>query len=429
MVDSVTRSSSTSALFRYYSATTIAGVPVWVQEFANSLAGSNTVTFTPYRQSRWKHLIDIGEECTTRLDGVSYTINDKPFEFLAHDHVVDAAGHFLGISFLGGKGSALVFAANPNNTSSSLSNANTRALSNLASKISDAQHALQGGTVIGELKQTISMIRNPASAIRRGVDSYLKGLKKVVKGTKVGSEKRNDVISNSWLEYTYGWRPLINDVRDGVKALSVIQDGRNPRKRVVATGTDYFGDPDPVKGVNNIGSVQVSYVRSQRSQSTVRYSVSVAVKVPGTFGATSQILGVDFPNFLPTLWELIPYSFLVDYFTNIGGIIQSVMNLSAGVNWAVKNSLVESTCQVDVSSAVFTPSGNPAATRFVDRYSPGLGATVSKRTVTRESFPFNGGALIPPLQFKLPGSDSLKWLNIGALLFTHRQAIHDINVK
>jgi hypothetical protein len=424
MVDSVTRTSSSAQLFSAYTASTSGRTLVWGKQFSNGLSGGNSVTFTPYRHDNWRSFIRHGSEVTTRIDGVEYEINNQQFEFLKFDVIVDAAGLDYGVAHIGAKGDALAYADTPSNNASSLANANSQALGILAQKSYKAQHELQGLTVIGELRETLGMIRHPGQAIYRGVGQYLGGLKKVVKGTVPRSRKRMDLVADSWLEYSFGWKPLINDIKNGMKALAEYQVATKQNRRTVhAKGTDSAGDNNPIERSDRYGPVDIKYRVRQHSQSTVKYTASVMVKTPDQAGGFMQNFGLDWPSFVPTIWELIPYSFLVDYFTNIGDIVQAQSNPTATCNWVVKGTEQRSTCSVDVDKCIITESGNPYASRSTLAWKPATGASVVKRYVTRDSYQ---GSLVPDLQFTIPGM-SLKWLNLGALAVTHRQAIRDVS--
>lgn len=421
MPDSLTRTSTTSHRAVLYSYDSSFGLPV--QEAVVNFFGNNSVTFTPYGHDRWRQTIRSGNEVTSRIDAVSYDITDVEFDYKYVDVVVDAHGVFFGKGYGGVKGSSLVYAVNPGANSTSIANADNQALTELASRIAQAQSTFSGGVALGELRETIGMISHPARSIWGGISQYLASSKKATRGISARNiSKKIDVVSDLWLEYSFGWKPLVSDIKDGAKALSELRNGRLPRKTVGASGSDSSNDSSS-SGVDNVGSSQIHWRRNISSKSQVRYRCLVSVKTPEDSGATSAILGLNFPSFVPTVWELIPYSFLVDYFTNIGGIIQAASNPSAGVNWTVRGSLTATTCKVDVEKVDIAPSGNPAATRSMLSQKPGIGGSVSGQTKVRESYQ---GSLVPGLQFKVPGVSSLRWLNIAALGVTHRATIRDI---
>jgi len=75
--------------------------------------------------------------------------------------------------------------------------------------------SLQGGVVLGELRETLHMLKRPAAALWDKNFGYLSALRKA---------KRRDpkhwlkTAGGLWLEQSFGWQPLINDCKDAYKA-------------------------------------------------------------------------------------------------------------------------------------------------------------------------------------------------------------------
>jgi hypothetical protein len=114
-------------------------------------------------------------------------------------------------------------------------------------------------------------------------------------------------------------------------------------------------------------------------------------------------VGLHPSNWLPTAWELLPYSFVYDYFANIGDIInaatvqQSDMtfgnrlirthNWSEGANWQPARSIAE----------YFTyGSGQHCDVSFGGK--PGRFKSVTKKFERSASI----GSLIPTLEWSIP---------------------------
>lgn len=420
---SLTRTSTTGRQFIVQTAGSLGNGPIiWTDEWGNSLGGNNSVTFDPYKVVGFKRLIREGGCATSNLVGVHYGFsNGGDFEFLWRGGTYFHLENEWVRAYTGVRGSPLVYASMPSNTSSSLSRANNAAMSKFAQRCYQAAHQLQSGVVVGELAKTISMVRNPARGLYGGVGRYLNDVMKQRLGNKYASKPQKvlDIVSNMWLEYSYGWRPLISDVKNGAKALSSVMTYRPPRVRVSASATDSSNDPGSGPRTSNEGAGRVvSYRRHQSSESSVRYSGSIQLKVDGT-GAALQAAGLDLPSFLPTLWELIPYSFLADYFTNIGDIVYSFANPISLLSWCEKGTMIRSTCEVDVTGCTCPPNGQHAFEVVQKKTASG---GISVKQVTRA--PYNG-TLIPSFQFQLPGF-GLKWLNMAALAVTHSSAVRSL---
>ena len=134
----------------------------------------------------------------------------------------------------------------------------------------------------------------------------------------------------------------------------------------------------------------------------------------GGFSGNLRAWGSSTRDFLPTVWELIPYSFVVDYFTNIGNMIDSLSIIESDIGW--KDYTSHQICSRYSNGAQFTglKSLFPHSVGYniEDEQVEAGSQEVTKKIISRGQY---GGSLTPGLQFKLPGAGSLKWLNLAAL--------------
>lgn len=106
-----------------------------------------------------------------------------------------------------------------------------------------------------------------------------------------------------------------------------------------------------------------------------------------------------------TTWELIPWSFLIDYFVNVSDIIQAFCTSTRGVAYVSKSQIM-TRGRKQVGSTVATAGTQYKITENVPRV-----VTSTKRSVVRDGSPLG----IPSVVFSLPGS-SVRYLNIAALI-------------
>ena len=116
-------------------------------------------------------------------------------------------------------------------------------------------------------------------------------------------------IANYWLEYNYAWRPLLDDVYG---AASELQRGFDQKDQIFRS----VGIRDTEQPVS-IGSYFVPHAFGAR--------VVVYYKVSDPNLARLARLGLTNPASIA--WELLPYSFVLDWFTPVGAFIDGVTAL------------------------------------------------------------------------------------------------------
>jgi len=308
------------------------------------------------------------------------------------------------------------------------SGANRQALGKFVTKAQAKLTAFQGGVFLGELAQTLQTIRNPARGLRKLVDDWRFHAHRVRRASgRIGQYlSKKDLVSrttrnlaDAWLEAQFGWRPLLHDIDDGCKALAIINTGQSLHtSRITAKGEvkSRISETIGYSGAHN--AFWKNHVLDE-STTMVVYRGAVRVKPisPGTMDP--QLLGFDPLSWAPTAWELVPYSFLVDYFTNIGEIIQGWSFLRSNIAWVNKTVRNEykrvgfSECSLKMVKD-HPSSGFPNANQF--SFTPAK-YICTKASVSRAEYT---GDITPDFAFEIPGFRSLRWLNIAALIANRR---------
>jgi len=125
-------------------------------------------------------------------------------------------------------------------------------------------------------------------------------------------------VSDSWLALQYGWLPLISDVTSAAELLAQHMSG-HPIRMVVKASAQ--GDRES----GSTGSLYdytatYGYTESIWTQAIAKTGYVVDVTNPDL--ATLAQTGLDNPLLLA--WELLPYSFVVDWFFKIGDYLQAL---------------------------------------------------------------------------------------------------------
>lgn len=156
-----------------------------------------------------------------------------------------------------------------------------------------------------ERQQTVDMVTDYVQDLIRYKKKFLKSVRKAY--------DRNDhkLVANKWLEYRYGWTPLISDIENLVnKPLG------HPSMRISASisrqAFTQFRHP-------NREEIEDYYIRVDRNASCYITPRDVAM-------VTAQQYGIS--NLGLTAWELVPYSFVADWILDIGGYLEHLGALS-----------------------------------------------------------------------------------------------------
>lgn len=206
----------------------------------------------------------------------------------------------------------------------------SRASLNLRKKAKEKITVFTGAVFLGELRETLAAIRNPLRSLIQHTERYLTSAKKLAKAKAAG-----DALRNEYLAFTFGWGPLASDVDSAVQLYERLS-GAQPNEKVYASsGKDLFMYSDEPNGAYIGIPGTASYMR--RNLKAVVRTTSFyrgALLAPQTGGiSTGQSAGLSAADFFPTIWELLPWSFIADYFTNIGDVLQAASVQPTDFTW------------------------------------------------------------------------------------------------
>lgn len=286
---------------------------------------------------------------------------------------------------------------------SALNEAKRRFLSRLV----ETQTEFHGLTFLGELRESINMIKNPTKALRASLGSYLSTAKKLKR--KIKKKKTlQETIGETYLEYAFGWDPLVSDINEAVEALSELQF-LGKYLRADAQYEELVKSESKTIGLHTFGAYDYSLLHTKRAHVTFRGYYSPTFGNP--LALEARHLGFSFREILPTAWELLPWSFLVDYFANIGDIVQGFSYGRSGLKWS--NYTRHYTDNEFCRSRGVRPNPGWSVIRGQPQHYHAL-----KKKVLRETY---NGDFIPDLKFDLPSGK--QWVNITALLAAHNKLV------
>jgi len=374
---------------------------------------TNSVVHGPNR-SDWRRRIANQLNATTTLTGVRYSHDLPPIGYACYKRTVKRTGNW---TFYEYRGMMPFVNQAPSDPSLYLiSSVRDKAVTAWVSRAREAQTALRSLVSLGELGDTTRMVNDRSRRIWTDVFRHLRGLKKRLRGKKNLRDREREVAS-SWLEYSFGWRPLVSDIEDGIKALRRYQSVKPPR--IVVRASDESQELISASQTGNYDAFKFRY-----RVHTARYRVYgfklygvVGLADRGTVPALASEFGVRFDEIVPTIWELIPYSFLVDYFSNVGSVIDAFTFNTSVIRWLAQGEKKESRVISTLDFSILPATSSEIISEVI--LPPQRDFVRSRINVARRTADY--GILVPPLGFKIPGL-SLKWLNIAALARARNEA-------
>lgn len=123
---------------------------------------------------------------------------------------------------------------------------------------------------------------------------------------RLNARKSAKAFANNFLEFHFGWSPLLADIHD---ATTVLQSRITPHR---AEGRAAVELTQPEFLVGN---------RYDQNHYRAQCKLVAEVQVDNPNFALATQLGVTNPAIVA--WELVPFSFVVDWFVNVGDFLQS----------------------------------------------------------------------------------------------------------
>lgn len=183
----------------------------------------------------------------------------------------------------------------------------------MSNVVNDSYSNFDALTNLAEGKESLQLVLAALKAAvhpLRGVKDLIERYKKARARGKSHREA-NDDISGQWMQYRYGIMPLVLSIQDALELMSQKDDEFKTSRS---------------KDVIDLGGINRNILSSEPTYFFDRLVGSTTIRGTGKaqFDSSSLRL-VDQITFNPflTAWELIPMSFVIDWFVNVGDVIFS----------------------------------------------------------------------------------------------------------
>lgn len=134
-------------------------------------------------------------------------------------------------------------------------------------------------------------------------------------------------FASAWNEYRFGWKPILYDLQ-GIKEAYInnLVSEDKPR-RVVARATDgqiIWDKPNSIDTRPWFGLTSKTMLANYSHRAKVSSGVLYELRDDSLESATARRMGLRLADVPASLWELVPYSFVVDRFLDIGPWLNAI---------------------------------------------------------------------------------------------------------
>lgn len=182
-----------------------------------------------------------------------------------------------------------------------LNNAYNQALSKLADSVRSGADVSVDAFQLGQVKRMIS------ATVR--LEGIAQNFNRVFRSRRYSGKSNARWLGSKWLELQYGWLPLLGTIYDCAENLvdptgRILQRSYKARGRILRTTA--YDDGTTVKGTQ-----------------AWSYGVEVGVTLAPATTRLQELSRFTSLNPLSVAWELLPYSFIADWFFNVGGYLRT----------------------------------------------------------------------------------------------------------
>lgn len=275
-------------------------------------------------------------------------------------------------------------------------------LQNLSySRLQDKIKRASLGVTVAEGREALTLMAQRAGQLYRSFKALKRGrFGDFVRELRVRPLKKHERTrwtkpkhaASIWLEYWFGWAPLVGDIDACVDVLT----SAPPPLILIGSATRKISR----NGLISDGGQLLSYQCTGRA--VVRQYARVRIENPNAL--LRQQAGLT--NAAEIAWAIVPFSFLVDWFGNVGDVLRALTDFSGLV---IEEAYATAHCKLQSAQSQAWNAGTPWYRKW-----SGMNQQVCTRRILR--------VVGPELQFKLPqrlsGTRAATAISLLVSLFT-----------
>jgi hypothetical protein len=236
---------------------------------------------------------------------------------------------------------------------------------------------MEGLVDMAEWKKTFRLVRHPLS----GIQEYLKKVRRSRRYKRSTARDLGTYVSNEWLRYRYGLTPLALSLQGALNA-SLAPRMSNRVTARSSQSTSWHTDEYTWNASHLVWNKSIHYTGS------VVGHCRAGILYDHDF-TKNDLYGLSMHQLPAAIWEVIPFSFIVDWFVNVESFIKAVTpkaNVNTLATWTTTE--IEETKRFDASytwnsiscqDEVKSPGGHFQRVVTEKTRTPGVSAQLSSK--------------------------------------------------
>jgi len=139
------------------------------------------------------------------------------------------------------------------------------------------------------------------------------------------AQNQSKAIANGWIKAQYGVRPLLQDIVGAAESLAELLNKKPDVQRVVVHKAI-------TRSLNQTSTVNFDFPRQVTQIATTEYHIKYGVYFTQDLNVSSLPVQLGLTNPASILWELTPWSFVIDWFLPIGNWL-SAWDATVGISF------------------------------------------------------------------------------------------------
>lgn len=291
--------------------------------------------------------------------------------------------------------------------------------------LSGTYELFNSGAFFGELSEALRTIRSPFATLRASAQRHMINSVNRVKKSARGSKRQKyntavRIITDSYLETVYGWSPLIGDINGAISVL--VNHRKQGIKRVSSWGNSVARGYSVNPGGSTSGSTTLfgHAVQGMETRSTSTNAVYITDTFAVRYNSegsgnqehigVAQSLGLSLHGAVVGVYNLIPYSFLLDYVSNAQEVIASIVPPNVNLAWHYRSTKKVRSIKSELHIASAN-GGSGSLVKTLVGYSP-CSCTNEEYSFSRTKEPVTQ---VTPIEFHLELPNLKKILNMAML--------------